>query len=454
MRVLHVTHQFAPETRGGVEGYVSDLLVAQEELGHEVFLITGSHTQWPKCGTEEIEVDGRVVYRIHREDLFFDHYAQAWHRGVAHQFATLLERLRPEVVHIHHWIRLTNNLVAIAHRLGIPAVVTLHDVYTSCPRAFRIRSGDSACSRLLSPASCRDCVPRYGFESPAEIDEGIELFGDSYRADLGLAHRVFVAIEATARLLAQTTGMPITRYSCLPMGYRPRFPASSPLRPHPKDSKPLRFAFWGGVGRHKGVAHLLDAFRIVNGTAKGSAELHVLGGIDPVEFEDDLRRAATGLPVTFHGPYDHQQVRAVAPHVGVFPSTCIESYGIVLDECFELGLPCIISDLGALPEHAAGGGLKVPPGDAQALAQAMIRLLREPDLRDRLVHDRPPSPPTMAVHTRELADQYEQVRLEQIGIDQKTARPAVAVPMERRVRFEQMRQASLAEGIIPLGGPS
>ena len=46
---------------------------------------------------------GRCVYRVARE--------------------------RPDVLHVHQWIRLTSNLLEIADELGIPAVVTLHDLY-------------------------------------------------------------------------------------------------------------------------------------------------------------------------------------------------------------------------------------------------------------------------------------------------------------------------------------
>jgi dTDP-glucose 4,6-dehydratase len=74
----------------------------------------------------------------------------------------------------------------------------------------------------------------------------------------------------------------------------------------------------------------------------------------------------------------------VAPHCGVFPSTCIETYGIVLDECFELGLPCIVSDLGALPLRAGAAGLVTAAGDAASLATALQRLCSEPALWPQL----------------------------------------------------------------------
>jgi glycosyltransferase involved in cell wall biosynthesis len=49
--------------------------------------------------------------------------------------------------------------------------------------------------------------------------------------------------------------------------------------------------------------------------------------------------------------------------------------------------PLVVTAVGALPEVVGPDGLAalhVPPGDSQAMAEAMLRLLHDPDLRDRL----------------------------------------------------------------------
>jgi len=48
------------------------------------------------------------------------------------------------------------------------------------------------------------------------------------------------------------------------------------------------------------------------------------------------------------------------------------------------GAPPIVSDAGALPEVVGDAGLIVPRGDKNALRNAMLRVLREPGLRDTL----------------------------------------------------------------------
>lgn len=445
--VLHVVHQFPPESRGGSESYVLDVARRQMAVGAAVRVLSGTKHWQAKIELTADEVDGVPVHRLNRNDLYFDHHVKMWSPEIEWAFAAFLEQHRPALVHVHHWVRLTCNLVEICRRHGVPAVVTLHDYYTSCPRAFRRRAGDEACRRPLSAASCAECVPRYGYESVAELGDGVELYADHFRAELSLAAAVLVAVGSTADLLSATTGLPRDRYEVLPLGYRPRF-VGMPALPVPAAGAPLRFAFWGGVGRHKGVDVLLRAFRTLHAERPGRVELHVLGGFESEAFGAELRELAAGLPVTFHGEFDAAKLHAAAPHVGVFPSTCIETFGLVLDECFELGLPCITSDLGALPERAGAAGLRTRAGDANDLAAAMRRFVDEPSTWQRLREARPPASPGLDEHVVRLAAIYQRAR---------TAAPRTppfpAVGEQRRIRFLwQQREAALSK-LVPPGGP-
>lgn len=445
--VLHVIHQFPPESRGGSESYAHDVARAQIARGRRVEVLTGTKHWRAQVELVEGDVGGIRVHRLHRNDLYFDHHAKMWHPEVERRFERFLAERRPALVHVHHWVRLTCNLVEIAARLGIPSVVTLHDYYTSCPRAFRRRAGDEACRRPLSAKSCGDCVPRYGYEPQPEIDAGIELYKDHFLAELSLARRVLVAVGSTADLLAASTGLPRDRYDVLPLGYRPRFAGLPALTP-PAAGAPVRFAFWGGVGRHKGVDVLLRACASLQRARPGAFTLDVLGECESPEFERELHDLAKDLPVTFHGAFDAAALHRAAPHVGVFPSTCLETYGLVLDECFELGLPCITSDHGALPERAGKAGLAARAGDPQALAAAMQRLLDEPALWSQLRAAVPASSLDLEAHVDRLLEIYDRAR----G-SAPSPGPFPAVPAERRIDFLLQQRESALGKLIPPGGP-
>jgi len=451
MDVLHVIHQFPPEGRGGSESYLLDIVKRQRARGLDAQVLAGTKFARTAVVREQYEFDGIPVHRIHRNDLYFDHHAKMWHPEVEQLVSDLLQEWQPKLLHVHHWVRLTCNLVEIASRLGIPSVITLHDYYTSCPRAFRRRLGnaieDHSCKRVLSAESCSSCVPVYGHEPAHELAAGIEIFADHYRAEVAHAHTVLVAVSSTATLLSEMTGMPVERYEVLPLGYHERFTELPPLLGLQQD-EPVRFAFWGTIGRHKGVDVLLHAFELLHRARPGKAELHILGESDTEKFANELKAMVKDAPVTFHGAFDAAQLHAAAPHVGVFPSTCIETYGLVLDECFELGRPCITSDLGALAERGAVAGLGSRVGDAADLATVMQRFVDEP----RLWHDLAAKVPERAMGRDEHVDRmlaiYERARTE----------PAPAphfplVPQLRRIMFLQRQRETALDEIRTPEGP-
>lgn len=67
----------------------------------------------------------------------------------------------------------------------------------------------------------------------------------------------------------------------------------------------------------------------------------------------------------------------------VYPSR-YEGFGIPPLEAMACGAPVIATRTGAIPEYAEGAALLVPPGDLEAIRAALLRLLREPALRDEL----------------------------------------------------------------------
>ena len=88
--------------------------------------------------------------------------------------------------------------------------------------------------------------------------------------------------------------------------------------------------------------------------------------------------------MTLAGAFDRIDDLLMAAQVVVVPRRQGRGSPTLL-EAMAAGLPVVASDL---PDHRAwaaeGGALLVPPGDAPALAQALGRLLEEPDLAGEL----------------------------------------------------------------------
>ena len=437
VKVLHITHGYFPECCGGIEVYLRSLLPAQHKRGLDVPLLSGSMELRSDCSIEVESVDGVEVHRLHRDDLYFDHYAHSYHPKASELIRDLMVRVRPDVVHVHQWIRLSSDLVGTANGLGIPTVVTLHDVYTSCPRAFRVDRDEQPCARELSVSSCSGCVPKFGHETQREVDEGIRLFREQYRAELQTADRVLVGLQTTADLISKTTGLPAELFSVLSLPHELRF-EGEPRRS--ASGSPFKFGYWGSLTHHKGSLVLIKAFRSLVGHTSVPVELHLFGPVTTPELKAELDREAEGLSVVFHGAFGAGELAGANLDAAVFPVLCFETFGMGLTECFELGLPSIVSDIGAIGERVGGAGLKVPPGDTQALATAMGRLAEDEQLRRRLVDGIGPLPPTPEEHAVELEEIYREVQAE-------PRRPSVTVSAERRANFLLLQREAR-----PLGG--
>lgn len=142
-----------------------------------------------------------------------------------------------------------------------------------------------------------------------------------------------------------------------------------------KLDKPLRFSFSGGVSRRKGVDSLL---RVWKRLALLDAELHLYGKV-----RDDVKDELVGAEnVVCHGFVSLPELLH-HDHIFVFPST-LEGSAKSVYEALACGLPVITTpDSGSVVREGVDGYI-VETGNDDQLAEAMLRLYRDPDLRTAL----------------------------------------------------------------------
>jgi len=394
MRILHCVHGYPPEYTGGTELYVARLARAQRDRGHDVVVVAGAGHSRPEAGIEEAEHEGIPVRRLHRVESIPEAWFRSYSPHAEGLFSDLVQRLEPDVVHVHHWKRLTRNLVAIALRHRVPSIVTLHDLYATCPKDFRLRDGD-VCDEPLPNRHCPGCIPLGDLPhaTPREAERELGLFRDALRKEIALASRVLAPSAAHGARVARLLGVAPHLVEIVPLGAI-REPAPARRGAGTRPPGPFRVVFFGHMDPVKGTHLLVDAARRL--AAEGTPnEVHLFGKPVTEEYGRELRGAAEGLPITFHGAYRPEDLAAFPFDVAVIPSTAAESYSFVLDEAFALGLPLVVSDRGALPERAGAAGETFRAGDAADLARALRELARDPARLSRLRAAIPaaPSPP-------------------------------------------------------------
>lgn len=204
---------------------------------------------------------------------------------------------------------------------------------------------------------------------------------------LGSAACVVVPAEAWRPVVARFA--PAEHVEVLPNAIRfEDFAGPRPLR---DAASPPCILFLGMISARKGLDELLQAVaEIVRGGTR-DFRLDIVGGEEfPGETERYRRlfHAAQLDPwVTWHGPAFGETKRRflLAADVFVLPSRS-ESFGIANLEAMAAGSAVVSTRTGAVPEYLAHGvqGLLVEPGDAPALAAALLALLGDAELRRRL----------------------------------------------------------------------
>jgi glycosyltransferase-like protein len=185
-------------------------------------------------------------------------------------------------------------------------------------------------------------------------------------------------------------GVDTARFATVPDGLARR------LRARVAPDRPLLLSV-GGIEPRKGSVHLVRAVAEVARRSAVPPVLAVIGGHsfqDHRAYREAVLASLPGLGLTLGrdvvelGTVPDEDVPGwyAAADALAFPSTK-EGFGLAVLEAMSARLPVVTSDLPVFREylHDERDALLVPVGDEHALADALLRMLSDDDLRRRLV---------------------------------------------------------------------
>ncbi|MBI5645857.1 MAG: glycosyltransferase family 4 protein [Ignavibacteriae bacterium] len=350
MNIILLTSDFFPNV-GGMATHAYELARAHAANGHTVNLVV------PVYGTGENhreEMDGFTVHRLFITNTTPRVKHVIYIRMVRSYILALMSQMKVDVL---HWHDLTPNCWSTwTLRSRLPLVWTNHTSnyleYCETPRGrAKIRAYLHHPQAIISPSrELHEKSARTGVRSDRlyYIPNGV----DAAKFKPGLSFGV----------LDKDFGIDLTR----PVIVCPR-------RLEPKN----------------GVEYLIRAVPLIRERVPG-AQILIVGGGFPEErerFEVMLSDAGHREGVFFTGNVPNQSMPGfyALSTVAVLPSL-MEATSISGLESMASGLPLVGTNVGGIPELIIPGesGLLVEARDPRALADALIRVLTEPSLRESL----------------------------------------------------------------------
>lgn len=349
MHILHLYKDYFP-ILGGIENHLRDLGEGLAARGHQITILVTSLTrqtviEHPRPGLTII----KAARTFHLASTPFSLDMLRWAR-----------RLRADIAHLHFPYPLAD-LAYLALPQRPPLVVTYHsDIVRQrmLLHAYRPLLGRT----LRHAARIIATSPNYIKSSPflrplAARCTVIPLGVDTSRFE---------------RVDQQQVAALSVRYSLPPAG--------------------ALLLFVGRLRYYKGLHILLDALAAPELAAEGvlRAELLIAGsGPERERLAAQANRLGIAGRVHFLGDVSDDDLPALyhAADIFILPAHLrAEALGVVQIEALASGTPCISTDIGTGTSYVnrhSETGLVVPPANPSALAHAIVKLLADPDLRQR-----------------------------------------------------------------------
>lgn len=367
-RILQVNKYHYP--RGGSERVYFDLSGLLAEAGHGVMHFSMAHPEnLPSpcaghfvCNVEygrggplrKLRDAARVVYSAEARD----------------KLDALLDAHPVDLAHLHNYHhQLTPSILPVLKRRGVPVVHYVHDLKVVCAN-YRMLTHDGVCERCKGGRYYQGFLHRCTKGSAvASFVNMVEMYAHATLGYPGLVDR-YVTPSAFYRDKLVEFGFDPERVRHVPY-------AVDVDSFQPADTPGEFLLYLGRLSQEKGLYTLLAA------AAKRPDIPLKLAGTGPMRGELEAECKRLGLHhVAFLGHQPPEAVRELLRECRavVLPSEWYEAFGLCLVEAAATGRPAIGARIGGIPEVVRDGetGQLVPPGDADALAEAMARLWGDP----------------------------------------------------------------------------
>jgi glycosyltransferase involved in cell wall biosynthesis len=372
-RILVLSNRYYPYYKGG---YSLECKAITDELinrGYDVHVLT-SNWHAPKK-----QVDGNIYRLLHirepagRHPLYRRWKDLQWALTNPTDYRTahrLMQSLAPDIVYVWNMGHLSLSPLAAAQDLGLPLVFALADYWL---------------------------LKRYRelYLEPNQLKRAYRLLIHGLKSFNPLQFPYLIVNNPVLKQYYVKAGFPAEHISVIPAGLQAHFILDTPHAVANRSTIELLYA--GRLSKEKGVDLAIRTVALLNQELASELDrpvhLDIVGAGDP-SYVGYLQELAASLDlqqaVRFIGKLSQEELIDRYKHYDavLMPYIWVEPFGGVSIEAMAQGTCVIASDHGGPARNITHGhdGLLVPPEDPRAIARAVIDLVQDGDLRDRIRH--------------------------------------------------------------------
>lgn len=412
MRILHYFLGFPPYRTGGLTKFAMDLMRVQVQDGHKVYAL------WPGemkliqkksvikrrkniDGIENYELINPLPVSLDEGIIKIDAYIK---QGEVSMYESFLNKLFPEVVHIHTFMGLHKEFIDATIKLRIKTIFTTHDSFPICSKLTLYKFGE-ACTKDYD---CKDCVlcnksalsiskikimqsPLYRYLKNSIIVKAVrKKHRSAFFIDEKKTNIEIVCLEEKAReykkLREYYIGMlekidiihfnstvteEIYKRYFTPQNSKRISITHANIEDHRKDikwssQKILRITCLAPAKPFKGFEVLRKALDEIWEAGQHDFRLNVYSPVNnPTEY---MRIVEKG--------YNYFELKEIFDNTDILvaPSVCYETFGFTVLEALSYGVPVIVSNHVGAKDIVGNGGIIVEAGDSEQLKKTILSL--------------------------------------------------------------------------------
>ena len=373
MRILIGADTYAPDVNGA--SYFAQRLATALSVTHDVHVVAPA--TGPMSGTAVH--DGVTEHRVRSLPVVrrkgFRFCAPV---GLVVTARKILDRVRPDVVHVQSHFFLCRALVEAAGERGIPVVATNHFMPENLSHYLPVRG------------AVLDRVQAWAWADAARVFAKVSVVTAPTPYAAELAERSGVP----GPVLPISCGMDLSRFRTGTPATAFRLKYGVPRRP--------TIAYVGRLDKEKNLDVLVRALPRVRRRISDAQLMLVGTGDQRHRLESLAARLGVADALVFTGFVDDADLPAGYAAADVFVNAgTAELQSLVTLEAMATGLPVLGAEASALPHlvHHGDNGLLFPPGDHDTLAEHLVTVLSD--------HTRAKA---MGVRSRALAEEHDIAR--------------------------------------------